>query len=143
MGDRHKQHNPLVGVDPESLKTFIQFLKTNYPEGKSEKEDYRRGKLYHASCHSFGTPKVQRAIIEIFRLENGKIDEHWGVIREVPRYRPIRTACFRLIEPKSSKRVHPILEKGLHTLYDLSTLWNYLRTIHYSRAIPANPLPTG
>jgi predicted SnoaL-like aldol condensation-catalyzing enzyme len=34
--------------------------------------------------HSFRRLKVQCAIIEIFRLENGKIDKHWDVIQGVP-----------------------------------------------------------
>lgn len=36
MGPRYKQHNPLVKDYPEGLKEFINFLKTNYPEAKSE-----------------------------------------------------------------------------------------------------------
>jgi len=85
MGDRYKQHNPLVGDGPEGLRTFIQFLKTNFPEAKSEiKKIIAEDNYVVLHVHSFRTPQVQRAIIEIFRLENGKIDEHWDVIQEIP-----------------------------------------------------------
>ena len=84
MGDRYKQHNPLVCDGPEGLKTFIQFLKTNYPEAKSEiKKIIADDNHVVLHVHSIRTPKVQRAIIEIFRLENGKIEEHWDVIQEI------------------------------------------------------------
>ena len=85
IGPRYKQHNPLVKDYPEGLKEFIEFLKSNYPEARSEikriiaEDDYV---VLHVL--SIRSPKLQRAIIEIFRLENGKIDEHWDVIQEIP-----------------------------------------------------------
>ncbi len=85
IGPRYKQHNPLVKDYPEGLKEFIEFLKTNYPEARSEikriiaEDDYV---VLHVL--SIRSPKLQRAIIEIFRLENGRIDEHWDVIQEIP-----------------------------------------------------------
>ncbi len=85
MGARYKQHNPLVGDGPEGLKAFIQYLKANYPKAKSEiKKVIAEGDYVVLHVHSSRTPKVQRAIIEIFRLENGRIDEHWDVIQEIP-----------------------------------------------------------
>jgi predicted SnoaL-like aldol condensation-catalyzing enzyme len=85
MGDRYKQHNPLVGDGPDGLKTFIEFLKTNYPEARSEiKKIIADDNHVVLHVHSIRTPMVQRAIIEIFRLENGKIEEHWDVIQEIP-----------------------------------------------------------
>jgi predicted SnoaL-like aldol condensation-catalyzing enzyme len=85
MGDRYKQHNPLVKDGPEGLREFIGFLKTNYPEAKSEiKQIFAEGDYVILHVHSIRTPAVQRAIVEIFRLEKGKIDEHWDVIQEIP-----------------------------------------------------------
>jgi predicted SnoaL-like aldol condensation-catalyzing enzyme len=86
MGDRYKQHNPLVADGPEGLKAFIEFLKTNFPDARSEiKRVFADGDYVILHVHSIRPPHMRgRAIIEIFRLENGKIDEHWDVIQEIP-----------------------------------------------------------
>ena len=86
MGDRYKQHNPLVADRPEGLKAFIEFLKTNFPEARSEiKRVLADGDYVILHVHSIRPPNMRGcAIIEIFRLENGKIDEHWDVIQEIP-----------------------------------------------------------
>jgi len=86
MGDRYKQHNPLVADGPEGLKAFIAFLKTNFPEARSEiKRAFADGDYVILHVHSIRPPNMRgRAIIEIFRLENGTIDEHWDVIQEIP-----------------------------------------------------------
>jgi predicted SnoaL-like aldol condensation-catalyzing enzyme len=86
MGDRYKQHNPLVADGPEGLKAFIEFLKTNFPDARSEiKRVFADGDYVILHVHSIRPPNMRgRAIIEIFRLENGKVDEHWDVIQEIP-----------------------------------------------------------
>lgn len=86
MGNRYKQHNPLVADGPEGLKAFIEFLKTNFPDARSEiKRVFADGDYVILHVHSIRPPNMRgRAIIEIFRLENGKIDEHWDVIQEIP-----------------------------------------------------------
>jgi predicted SnoaL-like aldol condensation-catalyzing enzyme len=85
IGPRYKQHNPLVKDYPEGLQEFIEFLKTNCPEARSEiKRIIAEDDYVVLHVHSIRSPKLQRAIIEIFRLENGQIDEHWDVIQEIP-----------------------------------------------------------
>lgn len=86
IGKRYKQHNPLVKDYPEGLKEFIEFLKTNHPGARSEiVRIFADGDYVILHVHSIRPPDVHRAIVEIFRLtEDGKIDEHWDVIQEVP-----------------------------------------------------------
>jgi predicted SnoaL-like aldol condensation-catalyzing enzyme len=86
MGNRYKQHNPLVADGPEGLKTFCEFLKTNFPKAHSEiKRVFADGDYVILHVHSTRIPGTRgRAIIEIFRLEGGKIDEHWDTIQEIP-----------------------------------------------------------
>jgi len=85
IGPRYKQHNPLVKDFPEGLQEFVAFLKKNYPEARSEiKRIIAEDDYVVLHVHSIRSPKLQRAIIEIFRLENGRIDEHWDVIQEIP-----------------------------------------------------------
>jgi len=85
MGTRYKQHNPLVKDGPGGLQEFITFLRTNFPDAKSEiKSVFADGDYVILHVLSYRTPSLKRAIVEIFRLENGKIDEHWDVIQEIP-----------------------------------------------------------
>jgi predicted SnoaL-like aldol condensation-catalyzing enzyme len=85
MGTRYKQHNPLVKDGPEGLEEFITFLRANFPNAKSKiKSVFADGDYVILHVLSYRTPSLKRAIVEIFRLENGKIDEHWDVIQEIP-----------------------------------------------------------
>ena len=85
IGKRYKQHNPLVKDYPEGLREFIQFLKENFPEARSEiKRVIAEDDYVVLHVHSIRDKDLERAIIEIFRLEDGKIEEHWDVIQQIP-----------------------------------------------------------
>ena len=85
MGPRYKQHNPLVKDGPEGLKEFVGFLRDNFPEARSEiKAVFADGDYVILHVLSYRSPTVKRAIIEILRFDNGKVDEHWDVIQPIP-----------------------------------------------------------
>ena len=86
MGPRYRQHNPLVKDRPEGLREFIEYLRVNAPDAHSEIiRIFAEGDYVILHVHSIRQPGTRgRAIIEIFRLENGLIDEHWDVIQEIP-----------------------------------------------------------
>jgi predicted SnoaL-like aldol condensation-catalyzing enzyme len=85
MGKRYKQHNPLVKDGPEGLREFVEARKANHPDARSEiKRIFAEGDYVILHVHSILNEQIQRAIIEIFRLEDGKIDEHWDVIQPIP-----------------------------------------------------------
>ena len=86
LGDRYRQHNPLVEDGPEGLGRFIAGLRTDYPEARSEViRVVAEGDLVVLHVRSTRTSAEQRAIVEIFRLlPDGRIDEHWDVIQPVP-----------------------------------------------------------
>jgi predicted SnoaL-like aldol condensation-catalyzing enzyme len=86
LGPQYKQHNPTAADGAEGLKSFIEFLKSRFPNQKGEvKSVIAEGDKVVLHVHSTrgdGTPG--RAIVDIFRLENGKIVEHWDVVQPVP-----------------------------------------------------------
>ena len=86
IGNRYIQHNPLVAEGPEGLKAFVDFLKSDYPDARSEiKRIFADGDYVIIHVHSVRIPNTRgRAIFDLFRLENGKIVEHWDAIQEIP-----------------------------------------------------------
>ncbi len=86
LGPYYKQHNPTAKDGAEGLKAFIDFLKTKFPKQHGEiKQIIAEGDLVVLHVHSTredGTPG--RAIVDIFRLEKGKVVEHWDVIQDIP-----------------------------------------------------------
>jgi predicted SnoaL-like aldol condensation-catalyzing enzyme len=86
LGARYIQHNPVAADGPEGLKAFIGFLRDKFPNSKSEiKRVFAEGDYVILHVHAVREPGTRgRAIIDIFRLENGRIVEHWDVAQDVP-----------------------------------------------------------
>lgn len=86
MGDRYVQHNPNAADGPEGFRKFIGFLKEKFPNSKSEiKRALVDGDYVILHVHAVREPGTRgSAIIDIFKLENGKIVEHWDVVQPIP-----------------------------------------------------------
>ena len=86
LGSRYVQHNPVAADGPEGLKGFIQFLRDKFPNSRSEiKRVFADGDYVIVHVHAIREPGTRgRAIIDIFKLESGKVVEHWDVAQDVP-----------------------------------------------------------
>lgn len=86
LGSQYKQHNPTAGDGAEGLKGFIEFLKSKFPAQRGDiKRVVAEGDLVILHVHSTrGDNTPGRAIVDIFRVEKGKVVEHWDVIQDIP-----------------------------------------------------------
>jgi predicted SnoaL-like aldol condensation-catalyzing enzyme len=87
LGTQYKQHNPTAHDGTEGLKAFIEFLRARFPNQHGEiKQVIAEGDLVVLHVHSTrGDNTPGRAIVDIFRVEHGKVVEHWDVIQDVPK----------------------------------------------------------
>jgi len=86
LGDRYIQHNPLAADGPEGLKAFLDWAKEALPTFKAEiKQAFADGDYVILHVHATSGPDDRgSAVMDIFRLENGKVVEHWDVIQAIP-----------------------------------------------------------
>ena len=86
LGPRYTQHNPSAADGVEGLKGFVAFLKDKFRNNKSEiKRIFADGDYVIVHVHAVREPGTRgNAIVDIFKLENGKVVEHWDVIQPVP-----------------------------------------------------------
>ncbi len=86
VGPRYIQHNPLWLDGFDGLGDLVEMLRTRHPQARSEiKRVFVDGDHVILHVHSLRDPGTRgRAIVDIFRMEDGKIAEHWDVIQEIP-----------------------------------------------------------
>lgn len=86
VGDQYIQHNPNAADGPEGFRKFIAFLRDKHPQSHSEiKASFVDGDHVILHVHAVRDPGTRgNAIIDIFRLEDGKIVEHWDTVQPIP-----------------------------------------------------------
>jgi len=86
FGPRYVQHNPDAQDGPEAFIGFVKYLRGEYPDLRLDiKRVIAEGDMVVTHSHLVLEPgKPGRALADYFRLEDGKVVEHWDVIQEVP-----------------------------------------------------------
>ncbi len=86
LGQDYSQHNPGLGHGKEALIKFFQdFWKIHPDPGYYLKRIIAENDLV-AIHYNFRPEKSEEgyAIVDIFRVEKGKLVEHWDVCQEMP-----------------------------------------------------------
>ena len=96
FGPKYIQHNPGAPDGVEGFKGFLNFLREKFPNSHSEiKKAFAEGDFVILHVHAVREPGTRgRAIVDIFRLENGKIVEHWDVAQDIPEKMPHSNGMF-------------------------------------------------
>lgn len=86
VGPYYKQHNPIVPDGIDGAKAAFKAFLPQFPEFSfTFKRVISSGDMVVVHSHSKMTREDRgAAVIDIFRLENGKIVEHWDVNQPVP-----------------------------------------------------------
>lgn len=86
MREDYIQHNPLAANGREAFMGFFRYLFDRYPQ--SEHRIVRTatdGDLVYLHVHAKNDPSDRgRAVVDILRVQDGKIAEHWDVVQPVP-----------------------------------------------------------
>lgn len=86
IGDKYIQHNPFV---PNGAEAFYSYFEGHFKKNPESRAIIKRaiadGDLVVLHVHSKQNKNdLGRAVVDIFRVENGKIVEHFDVIQAVP-----------------------------------------------------------
>ena len=86
LGPRYTQHNPNAADGPGGLGAFLGFLEEKFPDSRSEiKRVFADGNYVILHVHAVREPGTRgNAIVDIFRLEDGKIVEHGDAVQPMP-----------------------------------------------------------
>ncbi len=86
-GVPYRQHNPLIEDGLDGVKKFVAFVMANHPDAHCAiKRVFADGDhvILHSHWHGLSDNPRGEAVVDIFRLEGGKVVEHWDVIQPIP-----------------------------------------------------------
>jgi predicted SnoaL-like aldol condensation-catalyzing enzyme len=86
-GRFYRQHNPLIEDGADGVRKFVGWIKAAHPNAHGEiKRVFADGDyvILHSHWHGLSDNPGGEAVVDIFRLEDGKVVEHWDVIQPIP-----------------------------------------------------------
>ena len=86
MGATYTQHAPYAADGPEGLRKFIEGFRDSFPDHRYEiRRVIAEGDYVVLHVHGMGGPNPHgEAVVDIFRIEDGKVVEHWDIIQSIP-----------------------------------------------------------
>ena len=88
LGPSYRQHNPGASDGSQPFIDFIHNFAKSFPSMRVDvKRVIAEDDLVMVHSHLIRQPGDRgMAVVDIFRLENGKIAEHWDVVQEIPEH---------------------------------------------------------
>jgi predicted SnoaL-like aldol condensation-catalyzing enzyme len=86
MGEEYRQHAPYATDGHAGVAEWVRKMKESFPQHRYEvKKVVAEGDLVVLHLHGInGLHPFGESVIDIFRIENGKVVEHWDVIQAIP-----------------------------------------------------------
>lgn len=96
MGPTYTQHNARIPDGQEGFRQFFTAFKQRYPQSHSKiVRVFAEGDYVILHVHMVREPGTRGdAVMDIFRLENGKLVEHWDVLQPIPDNIPHSNTMF-------------------------------------------------
>jgi predicted SnoaL-like aldol condensation-catalyzing enzyme len=96
MGPTYTQHNARIADGKDGFRQFIAAFKQKYPESHSRiVRVFADGDYVILHVHMVREPGTRgEAVMDIFRLDGGKVVEHWDVLQQIPDNIPHSNTMF-------------------------------------------------
>jgi predicted SnoaL-like aldol condensation-catalyzing enzyme len=96
LGHHYVQHDPNAADGAEGLREFFSALEKQFPQFRVEiRRVFVEGNMVAVHVRSTNGPTQNgEAGVNIFRLEEGRIVEHWNVIQPIPDSIPHANTMF-------------------------------------------------
>lgn len=86
LSEDYRQHNPMVASGRQAVRDAFRSMFVRFPQYSAQiRRVAADGDLVWIHAHIRTSPEDRGlAVVDIFRVENGKIVEHWDVVQPVP-----------------------------------------------------------
>lgn len=96
MGPTYTQHNAGIADGKEGFRQFVTTFRQRFPQSHSQiVRVFAEGDYVILHVHMVREPGTRgEAVVDIFRLEDGKPVEHWDVLQAIPEQMPHSNTMF-------------------------------------------------
>ncbi len=86
LGDTYRQHAPYARDGHDGVRDWVKGFKEAFPNHRFEvKKVIAEGDFVVLHLHGMNGPNPHgESVVDFFRVENGKVVEHWDVIQAIP-----------------------------------------------------------